>query len=171
MKKFKPTWCVRNICDIEAEWLKNQGVRYVCIDLDNTLIPWNSETVPQSVIEWLEQLKKSGLTLIIVSNNTRKRVGKMGALLGCVSIANARKPFSTGFKKIWRDHYPDMAREECVMIGDQLFTDILGGWSNSMQTILVKPIGESDRLATQMTRYVEHRVLRYMQKKYNLEWR
>lgn len=171
MNKFRPTWCVLNICDIQAEWLKTQGIQCVCVDLDNTVLPWNSDTISHDVTAWIEQLKQSGLSVVIVSNNTRKRVEGMAQLLGCVSIANARKPFNSGLKKLWQEHYPDISRESFVMIGDQLFTDVLGGWSSGFKTILVKPIGESDRFATKMTRYVEKKALRYMQVKYNLEWR
>lgn len=170
MKNFKPTWCVKDICDIPAQWLKDQGIRCVCVDLDNTLIPWDSDQVSQSVMMWLEQLKEADLSVVIVSNNTRKRVESMSELLGCVCVANARKPFNTGFKQVLA-RQSDISTASFVMIGDQLFTDILGGYLNGFKTILVKPIGESDRFATRMTRYIERRVLRHMQKKYNLEWR
>ena len=52
------------------------------------------------------------------------------------------------------------------MVGDQLFTDVLGGNLSGMFTIMVQPISDNALPHTRLTRRLERLVL----KRYGFDW-
>lgn len=99
LNSFKPTWMVESIYQITPEQLKNAGIKAVLTDLDNTLIAWNNPEATEETIGWIKLMKENDIEVIILSNNTRKRVGKVAGILDLEFVPNALKPFQRGFKK------------------------------------------------------------------------
>jgi predicted HAD superfamily phosphohydrolase YqeG len=56
---FKPTWMVNTIYSVSPAQLKEQGVRAVFSDLDNTLIAWNNPDGTPELKEWMDALQGS----------------------------------------------------------------------------------------------------------------
>ena len=64
----------------------------------------------------------------------------------------------------------NIKKEETVVIGDQLLTDVLGGNRGGFHTILVVPVAQTDGMATKFNRMVERRILNWFRKKGMLQW-
>ncbi len=140
-----------SIYDIDLSALKTAGIRLLLADLDNTLVPYGVPLPTDEVRAWNERLKEAGVTLFVLSNNRhadRPRIFSEG--LGIPFIGHAGKPKSGSFFKAMEQM--GVTAEQTAIVGDQIFTDILGGSRAGVTTILVKPI----RLAGNPGRYVRY---------------
>ncbi len=144
-------WTGRSIYDIEPGALARKGVRLLLADLDNTLVPYGVPEPDQALRTWTEALSGEGITLFILSNNRHpQRPRRFSEALGVPYIGHAGKPKTGSF-------YQAMERmgctpEQTAIVGDQIFTDILGGNSAGVTTLLVEPI----RLAGNPGRYLRY---------------
>lgn len=163
--KFKPTMYKKSIYDINYNLLKKQKIKVLIFDLDNTLALIDEDKCPEKSRELIEKLKKD-FKIYIISNNTPKRIAPYAEELGIEGIANARKPFTKGLNKVLNKGYK---KEELVMIGDQLVTDILSGNLFSIKTIWTDPLGEKDLKITKLNRWLEQKILRYYKRRNILE--
>lgn len=166
---FKPNWLLKSVYHLTVDKLNKQNIKGILVDLDNTIVAWNNPYGSEELKLWLEDMKQNNIKVIIVSNNTNTRVEKVANVLNVPFVANAKKPTSIGLKKAYQRL--NLPKENVVMIGDQLMTDILGGYRFGIRTILVKPLVDSDLLATKLNRIVEKIYMKIYRKKYNLEWR
>lgn len=133
-----PEYLFKDITHITPEFLRQQGIRALLLDVDNTLTAHNSQTLPAPVAAWLEQMKAAGIKLMIVSNNTRKRVSPFAASLGLPFVSLACKPLPWGIRKAARQL--GVSRREFALVGDQLFTDRLAGWLYGIRVLVVQPM-------------------------------
>lgn len=170
LSSFKPTWMVESIYQITPEQLKRENIKAVLTDLDNTLIAWNNPEATEETIAWIKLMKKNDIKVVILSNNSRKRVKKIASILELDFIPRALKPLTRGFKKALKD-YP-YSEEEWLMVGDQVITDIRGANKAGIRTVLVKPILDSDAWNTRLNRFVELKIMNYLIKKDpEMKWR
>ncbi|WP_208558831.1 YqeG family HAD IIIA-type phosphatase [Marinilactibacillus kalidii] len=170
LNSFKPTWMVHSIYQISPEQLKQRNIKVVLTDLDNTLIAWNNPEATEETLEWIELMKKSGIHVVIISNNKRKRVSKVATILELEFISNAMKPLQKGFKEAQAQF--DVSKEEILMVGDQIITDIKGANHASIRSVLVKPILDSDAWNTRFNRFVELKIMNYLiRKDPDMKWR
>lgn len=169
LKWFKPTWMVESIYDIRPESLKKLNIKVVLTDLDNTLIAWNYPEATDKSIEWINEVKKSGIKVAIISNNSTKRVQKVASVLKLPFIAHAFKPSRRGIRLAQEKFGVDKC--ELLMVGDQLFTDVLGANRAGVKNVLVKPILASDAWATKFNRLLEMFLMRQMHRRYDdMRW-
>lgn len=144
---------------IDVDELKRQGIRCVLVDRDNTLVPRDSEVAPPEVHEWLARLRKAGMAVCMVSNNFHTNaVCKSAEELDCMVVHHAMKPSPIAVR-----HALGMVgvpREQAILVGDQLFTDVMAGNLAGVRTILVRPQCMEDLWYTQLFRKVESRILR-----------
>lgn len=141
----------RNIYDIDLSALKAAGIRLLLADLDNTLVPYGVALPTDEVRAWKEKLNKYDIALFVLSNNrkaSRPRIFSEG--LGVPYIGHAGKPSKKGFLQAMEQM--GVPAEQTALVGDQIFTDILGGNRAGVTTILVKPI----RLAGNPGRYLRY---------------
>jgi uncharacterized protein len=61
-------------------------------------------------------------------------------------------------------------KDQVVVIGDQLLTDIFGGNRNGLQTVLVVPVASSDGLATRFNRKVERMIMQKLKRRGLIDW-
>ena len=135
---FIPTWRAASVTQISAEFLQQQGIRLLMLDFDNTLVPYTTDVPTEAVKNWLEEMKNSGLTVCIVSNSKNARVPKFCRTYGLNCITRAKKPFPNGIERcLARFSVP---AQEAVLVGDQIYTDTLGGGCAGVRTILVEAI-------------------------------
>jgi uncharacterized protein len=168
LKKLIPNLHVNSIYDIDLDALKRQGIKGIITDLDNTLIEWDRPNATPKLLNWLEKLKVEGFCVIIVSNNKHLRVSSFADPLGIPYIHRARKPTRAPFLDAMRKM--GLAKEQMVVIGDQMFTDVLGGNRMGLYTILVVPVAQTDGLLTRINRRMERFALQRMRKKGMLAW-
>lgn len=168
LKLFLPSEHVKSIFDIKGADLKARGIKGVITDLDNTLVEWDRPSATPELIKWFEELQKHGILVTIVSNNKLKRVKDFSDPLSIPFIYEARKPLGRAFRKAASDM--GLKKEEIVVIGDQLLTDVFGGNRSGLHTILVVPVAQSDGFFTRFNRKVERRILASLKRKGMLYW-
>jgi len=152
---------VDRIQDIDLDFLKENNIKGLILDIDNTLVATHVKEADQDAVEWIERAKSSGLKICIVSNASRKRVVKFNEKLKLFAIYRALKPGSRAYKKAAR--LMDVGLDEVAVIGDQIFTDVYGGNRIGMYTILVKPIHKKESILVMLKRFPEKLVLsKYM---------
>ncbi len=133
-----PTWTAEAVTDVPASFFAAQGIRLVMLDFDNTLLPYTTNVPTSGVIKWLVDLKNAGLTVCVVSNSHKSRVPDFCKAQGIDCVTGARKPFSKGICRCI--HRFEIPPENSVLIGDQIYTDTLGGNCAGVRTLLVKSI-------------------------------
>ncbi|MDX2006155.1 MAG: YqeG family HAD IIIA-type phosphatase [Meiothermus sp.] len=142
---------------IDPAWLLERGIRAVLLDLDNTLVPYRAYgECPPELRAWLDSLHAAGIQTMLVSNGSRRRVRYWRELLGIPGFGPAGKPWF-GFNKALRRLR--LNASEVAMVGDQLFTDVLGGNLVGALTILVQPISKKELGYTRLIRRLERLIL------------
>ena len=154
---LSPSRYYRSVTDIDLDWLTRSGVDTLLVDLDNTLLARDSDTVPDEVRAWAALIRNRGFKVCLVSNNWHERVVAVASTLGFDLVPKAAKPFPFAFMVALRKMHS--TRRRAAVVGDQLFTDILGGALLGMTTILVVPLSESDLPHTLVLRHLERMLL------------
>lgn len=167
-RKFLPSEFVKSVFDISPERLLEKGIRGIITDLDNTLVEWDRPDATPKLVNWLKSMKDAGIQVTIVSNNSELRVKSFADPLGIPFIYKARKPMGKAFIKALNTM--DVKREEVVVIGDQLLTDVVGGNRIKLHTILVLPVAKSDGFFTRFNRLVERRIFKALKRKGFVTW-
>lgn len=156
-------YCPNGVTDISVEELKKAGIETVLLDLDNTLVGWRRRDVPEEVRKWLCALKEAGIRLCLVSN-TRfgKRLRALSAELDIPYVRRAWKPRRRGFLNAMQELGADPAKT--AMVGDQMFTDVLGGNRVGLYTVMVRPMARREFLGTKLSRLLEKVFLSWFRK-------
>ncbi|EIT85249.1 HAD-superfamily hydrolase [Fictibacillus macauensis ZFHKF-1] len=168
LKKFLPDQHVESIFQITPEMLKERNVKGIITDLDNTLVAWDSPGATPELMEWFQSFQEQGIIITIVSNNTEKRVSSFSTPVKIPFIYSARKPMTRAFKRALSDM--KLAKDEVVVIGDQLLTDVFGGNRMGLHTIMVVPVASTDGLWTRVNRKIERVILGRLKRKGLLHW-
>lgn len=168
LNRFLPNENVKSIFDIQPEKLKTKGIKGIITDLDNTLVAWDVKDATPEVRDWFERMREHDIKVTIISNNNMERVKAFSDPLGTPYTYSAKKPLGRAFKKVASEM--NLEKNEIVVIGDQLLTDVLGGNSAGFYTILVVPIVESDAKITKFNRRIERRILNYFRSKGKISW-
>ena len=155
MKIYPRLYC-ENILEVTPEILKENNIKALILDVDNTLIDYN-KNLSEEKIQWAKNLKGQGVKLYILSNsNNKEKVEKVANTLNIPYVLFARKPFKKGFLAIQKEL--QLNSEQIGVVGDQIFTDVLGGNRCKMFTILVEPIDKKDLLITAWKRPIEEKI-------------
>lgn len=136
---MKPHYRFNRITDITAEDIKKAGAGYLLIDADNTLALHGSQEPIEGIFEWISVMRKNGIEIIILSNNEKERIEPFAEKLGLPYVYKSAKPLSKGFRIACEKF--GAKPEETAVIGDQLFTDVLGGNLFGSKVFLTEPIG------------------------------
>ncbi len=138
MALFYPTMYRRRVTDVSAADLQALGVRGILLDVDNTLTTHDNPQLDPAVMLWLEAMRAAGFLLTVVSNNSDERVRPFAEAIGLGYQAKAGKPLARGYRMAARTM--GLPPCECVAIGDQIFTDIVGANLAGMPCVLLEPI-------------------------------
>jgi uncharacterized protein len=156
-RMLEPDLHVASVTDVSVAWLRHRGVTGVLIDADDTLVPGDDSGLRPPARAWVAELRAAGLGVAILSNGTLDRVVDLGATLGVPAIALAGKPFGFGFRRAMR--LLGTKAGGTAMIGDQLFTDVLGARWAGMTSVLVTPLTPGRHAHTRVARRLERWVL------------
>lgn len=128
-------------------------VKAIFLDVDNTLCSYRDKKPLKGAIEWVRNAEKAGYKVYIVSNNFKKRVSSVAKRYSLPFVSFAIKPLPTGFNKAAK--ILGLRKRDCVIIGDQIYTDILGGNLARMKSILVEPVELETGIIIKTRRYFE----------------
>jgi len=154
---ISPDYYLRSVNDIDLDALRLRGVDTLLIDLDNTLLPRDSDAVPDTARSWVRSLSASGFKVCLVSNNWHERVSQVAEELGIDLVAKAVKPLPFAFLRALRK--VGARRSSAAVVGDQMFTDVVGGKLLGMVTVMVLPLSQSDLPHTLALRRLERVLL------------
>lgn len=153
MSVFTPDLMLKDVTRIDKPLLDANQIKGLILDVDNTLADHGSQIIRPRVQSWLTEMQDKGVKLVIVSNNTRSRVGPFAERLGLPYIPMGCKPLTMGLSKA-QDTMALYAHEIAV-VGDQIYTDIVGGNLKGMYTILVTPFVVEDKAFFKLKRNLE----------------
>jgi HAD superfamily phosphatase (TIGR01668 family) len=153
-----PDHYLSSVHAIDLDALARDGIRVLLLDLDNTLLPRDTNVVPDELKAWAADLRRRDFKVCLVSNNWHERVHRVASELGFDLVDKAVKPLPFAFLAALRRE--NATAREAAVIGDQLFTDILGGKLLGMRTILVLPLSSTDLPHTLFLRRLEAIVLK-----------
>ncbi|GHW02591.1 hypothetical protein AGMMS50249_3770 [candidate division SR1 bacterium] len=155
-KSYKPNLKIESIDGLAPQVLQTLGKKAVLVDLDNTIIGWKGFLPTPAIQMWIYQLKKAGIHVIIISNGRKKRVKEKAIFLNVDFMANAMKPLPFGIFRILKKY--NLKKEEVLLVGDQLCTDILAANRAGIDSILVDPLSEVDSWVSKFNRWREARI-------------
>ena len=131
-----PKYIFRKLTDISPEFLHATGLSILLMDFDNTMLPYTKDVPPSELLQWAQNMDSSGIQLCIVSNSKRSRVPEFSKAYGIPCVTHAKKPGSKGIRRALEN----MGGSSAALVGDQIFTDVLGANCSGITAILVKPI-------------------------------
>ena len=151
MALFRAKFTADNIYELSGAALARHGFRLLLADLDNTLVPYGVPLPDERLKAWRDDLAVHGVTLFILSNNRHEsRPRTFAEALNVPYIGHAGKPKTSSFGKAMERM--GVTAAQTAIVGDQVFTDVLGGNRAGVAAILVKPI----RLAGNPGRYLRY---------------
>ena len=152
--KIYPNAYLERVQDITIDFLNKNKLQALILDVDNTLIDYY-KNLSEDIIKWAKELKKQGIVLYILSNtNKKQKVEMVSKKLEIPYEMFAKKPSKGGFIKIQKKLNIDS--QNIGVVGDQIFTDVIGGNRCNMFTILVDPVDKKDYWYTAWKRPIEN---------------
>ena len=157
-KYFFPKESATSVHAIDYAKLWQNGIRGLIFDIDNTLVTFDIAKPTDKVIQLFEKLSAMGFVICLLSNNNEERVKYFCGNLSHPYIWKAKKP---GRKSIARAlALLSLSKNQVAIIGDQIFTDCLGGNLFGIHTILTTPIAKRDEWTVRLKRWPEKPILR-----------
>lgn len=158
-----PKVYLENITKITIDFLKENGIKALILDIDNTLLDFDKNLL-EGAEEWCNNLKGQGIKFYILSNtNKKEKVEKVSKQLDIPYIMFAKKPFKSGFLRVKNELR--LETSQIAVVGDQIFTDVIGANRAKMFSILTKPIDKRDIFMTRIKRPLEEALIRRYLKK------
>ena len=155
---FRPTRWTPRITSIDLVELRTRGIRGVIIDLDNTIVGFRSLEPLEEDAAWVRRAKDVDVRVAVLTNNGTPWAAEIALSLGVPCIPRARKPLPHGFRRAL--DVLEVEAHEAVVVGDQLFTDVLGAKLAGLEVILVDPLVRYDPWNTRPLRWLERIVMR-----------
>lgn len=153
---LKPKIKLHRVTDINLNLLNKYGIKGLILDVDNTLSTHHGEVLTDGLENWLEEMQKNGIGLLILSNSKQARVEPFADKINLPFISMGLKPlpfkFSSALKML------GTKRRETAIVGDQIFTDTLGGNLYGVKTILLDPIKLESSKSFKFKRIIERAV-------------
>lgn len=162
MNIYPKLYC-KKVTDIQIDYLEKNNIKGILLDVDNTLLDFDLKIV-DGLDEWYEKIKEKNIKCMILSNsNKTEKIEKVANFLKIDYIKFATKPLKRGFKLAQKKL--NIAPENIAVVGDQIFTDVIGANLSKMHSILVEPLAEKDLFLTKIKRPMENLVIKkYLEK-------
>lgn len=163
MALFLPSVAVEKAVEITPELLQAMGIKALILDVDNTLAQHGSPKPLEGTIEWSHRIRGAGIQMIILSNNTRSRVAPFAKKYEIPFLSMCMKPLPVAY---WRGvRRMGIKCRETAIVGDQIFTDVLGANLSCMRSILLTPVSEEKSVSFRIRRRLEKRIREKIRKK------
>lgn len=150
---FKPNYKLHHITDISLDFLSENNIKALILDVDNTLSTHHGMNLTKGLTEWLSLMQNGGIKLIILSNSKEERVEPFAKKIGLEYISLGLKPLPFKFFKALKKL--GVKKGQAAVVGDQLFTDSLGAHLSGIKSIILDPILFEDMLGFKIKRCLE----------------
>ena len=150
---LKPHVKLNRITDIDIDLLKKEKIEALILDVDNTLSTHHGEVLVDGLLDWLSVMQNNGIKLLILSNSKEKRVGPFANRLGLDYFSLGLKPLPFGYWKCAKKMQTKL--KHTAIVGDQIFTDSLGGHLAGVKTIILNPVKPEDKWSFKLRRRIE----------------
>ena len=133
-----PKYIFHRLTDVTPEFLNATGVRLLMLDFDNTMLPYTSGEPTPELLAWIQRMKAAGILLCVVSNSKKEKSPNFCRTYGIGCVTRSRKPFQRGIRECLARY--EVPASQAAMVGDQIFTDVLGGNCAGAASILITPL-------------------------------
>ncbi len=154
---FRPDAYADRLSRVSLDDLATRGINGLIVDLDNTVVGYGRDDLAPEDVAWLANARARGFGIVLLSNNFTGRVARISAELGVPAISSALKPLPLAFARALR--VLGTSRRKTAVVGDQLFTDVLGAKLLGLHAILTQPLVPKDWLGTRILRFLERLVI------------
>lgn len=163
---FYPYEYCDSVFSIDYSKIYAKGFRGILFDIDNTLVHHGDNSNPE-IDALFRKIQSTGLKTLLLSNNDEARIKRFIKNIDTLYICDADKPNAASYLKALK--ILNIKKEEALVIGDQIFTDILGANRSRMASILVKFIKLESETRIGKRRYLEYLILEFWKhnKKYH----
>ena len=153
MALFRPKEKLKRFTDFEAEKYRERGFKAVFLDIDNTITLPDVGNLTKEAEQFIDNLKRNDFEVVILSNNTARRVKDFVGNYDVKWTALSFKPVPLMY---WFNCMRIGVRpSKTIVLGDQLLTDILGANLSGCYGIYTKQLQEKDTAFTARNRKIE----------------
>lgn len=156
---FIPDIKLERVTDIKTEILEKFSIKAIMLDVDNTLSTHHGQVLTDGLEDWLLYMKESGIKIMVLSNSKRERVEPFAAKINLPFISLGLKPLPFGYIRALKAL--GTKRCETAIVGDQIFTDIIGGKAVGVKTVLLTPIKPEDGWSFKLRRKLEKIIIKH----------
>ena len=136
---FLPKIIAPKLTDLTPELLRDRKIRLLMLDFDNTIVPYTTSVPTPEMTAWLDKMNKlEDIQLCIVSNSHKDRVKVFCEAYKIPCITHAAKPGTRGIRECLERY--GVPASQAAIVGDQIYTDTLGGNLSGVMPILVHAI-------------------------------
>lgn len=153
LKFLYPKEYLMSVYEITPEKLKKLGIKTVIFDIDNTLVPYWIKVPDSKLNKFFIDLRQAGINIAVLSNSKEERSRVFCKDLSIPYVYRAKKPLLYGMKKLLKRL--DLKPEECMIAGDQIFTDVWCGNRAGVYSVLIKQVSPKDEWITKPKRGIE----------------
>ena len=156
---FKPHHIFGAVTEITPEFLEKNNIKALLLDVDNTLsVAHANKTLRNGVAQWLSDMREADIPMMILSNAKKKRAIRFADSVGLDVVGLAAKPLPFGYFRAVKKL--KIKRKNVAIVGDQIFTDVMGGNLSGVKTILVTDITPEDKPFFKFKRKLEKKMLK-----------
>ena len=162
-EKFIPDKYYKSIYDIDYKALKKSGIRCLIFGLNNTLVSEGANMPDKKLKDFIEDLKEMDFEIIILSNQSKKKVTPFKEGLCVDSSFMCLKPLKFKYKKVIKIH--NYKNWEIACVGSSFLFDIFGANRMKLTSILVNPVSTDEYAVTKFNRKIETHISNILTKK------
>ena len=153
MPFLQPNYTKMCYRDLTPEFLAENGIEVLILDIDNTLVTYDDPEPTPSVLAWMKEMNDAGISIAFVSNNDEERVARFNKDFGFPAYAKSGKPFGKNLRRAMEEMGTDITTT--AVLGDQLLTDALAGKLLGLPVLIVPPIADKKTLFFRFKRWLE----------------
>ncbi len=150
---------------VTPDFLKSINKSCILCDIDNTLVSYDTPCPTDEVIAWIKDLQKNNIKIMFVSNNGKERVEIFNEKFNLPYLCNSGKPLPKSVNKALK--ILDEKKENTVILGDQLLTDVATASFSEITSIWVPPIKKVDNLFFRIKGLIEKPFIKHYLKEKN----
>lgn len=157
---LRPNIKLDKITDISVDILKKYNITALILDVDNTLSTHHGQVLTDGLENWLKNMRENNIKLTVLSNSTKKRLDPFAKKIGLDYISLGLKPMPFGYLRALKAL--GTKRKNTAIVGDQIFTDTLGGNFVGLNTVLLTPIKPETSLRFRFKRRIEKFLIKHL---------